>query len=77
MAQKKLTIPADMRGEEGLLAAVLLTALKDVDGRNPGEREDARRYFAGPEYRDHLSWLGLPANLLPQPITAWARGEAQ
>lgn len=55
-----------MAGEYCLLAAVIAQAANDAAGRGGGEFvADARRYFAGELYDEHLDWLGLPSDWLP------------
>lgn len=65
---KKLTY-GDLRGERGLIAAVIAQAVRDVKGEvgTPGDAADAIAYFAGRDgtYRSHLQLLDLPGNWLP------------
>ena len=51
----------NVAGERGLLAAVIGRAIDDAVSGCP----DARSYFAGKEYRRHLTWLDLDSDTLP------------
>lgn len=53
-----------LRGEEGLVTAIIHQALVDaIDGR-----PDAIAYFDSWWYRHHLSILGLPEDWLPDAL---------
>lgn len=58
--------PHDLIGERALVVSVIDTALKDAVSGTKAHRADARRYFAGHEYRRHLEALGLPPSWLPE-----------
>ena len=49
-------------GERGLVAAVMAQAYVDALDGDAG----ARDYFAGPVYKHHLGWLGLPGDWKPE-----------
>jgi len=65
-AQKLTTY--GLTGERGLLAAVILQALKDFTEGGPELRRDAAAYFASDTYRHHMQSLGLPDHWQPQAL---------
>lgn len=59
-----------LKGERGLLAAVIATALRDATSArvSPEHRASAWAYLASWNYRDDLTALDLPAGWLPARI---------
>lgn len=57
-------MPAGLRYEEGLAAAILWRALADLRSGNPRLRRDAERFFAGAWCTDLLDFLNIPPELL-------------
>lgn len=64
----------NVRGEEGLLLAVIARAVEDVAGRDTEQRAEARAYFANGAYSRHLGLLDLPGDWLPVPVAQAGRG---
>lgn len=54
-----------LRGERGVLLAVLHQAAFDLHFGNDELRADARRYFESELYTQHLGLLGLPTDWTP------------
>ena len=53
----------NLRGEEGLITAVIFQATKDLETR--AHRDSALEYFRSDLYRNHVTWLGLPPDIRP------------
>ena len=53
----------NLRGEEGLITAIMFQAVKDLETR--AHRDSAVEYFQSDLYRDHVTWLGLPPEWRP------------
>lgn len=59
--------PARLVGEEALIISIIHQAVRDaVCGHEIEHKSAARAYFAGEVYEQHLSWLGLPSEWLPE-----------
>lgn len=63
----------NLRGEKGLLVAIIARAAMDAKGSDWQLREDAMKYFAGENYKADLQLLGLPSDLLPEGVVLPAR----
>lgn len=57
---------SNLSGELGLIAAIISRATLDYCFGNERESESAAAYFMGKAYADHLSWLDLPPDWLPE-----------
>lgn len=55
-----------LNGARGLLVAVVAQATADLAAGDP----TAAAYFMSEQYRGHLTWLDLPAEWLPDGVTA-------
>lgn len=55
-------------GERGLILGIISQAVIDYLVGNERESEHAAAYFMGPVYQNHLQWLGLPGDYLPELI---------
>ena len=65
-----------LNGARGLVTAVIRQALLDaLDDAEPEERASAWAYMAGPVYEDHVTYLDLPADVLPEVIEELASEE--
>jgi hypothetical protein len=56
-----------LRGERGLVVAIIWRAAADLDGP-PDLRRAAIAYFHSDDYKTHLAWLGLPEHVKPQQL---------
>lgn len=67
MVVNDIRIPGNLSGPEGLLAAVIATAVRDFTSSHAtaGDWASAAEYLGGPVYREHLEMLNLPADLVP------------
>ena len=73
MDPSRINRPGGLRGEQGLLVAVIAQAVKDATRGSGEERGDAWRYLASREYEQHLCFLGLPSTFLPVEIEEAAK----
>jgi hypothetical protein len=65
----RLKAPAGLVGPSGLVSAIISRAAQDAMGTGGASNViDAWAYFNGPEYQDHMAWLDLPADWLPEPL---------
>lgn len=62
---RKIQTRGMLTGETGLLLAVMATAANDLADGSERMRQDAASYFAGPVFREHKDWLGLPLDWMP------------
>lgn len=53
-------------GERGLLVAVITQAVNDATGRNDEHKATAEQFFMSEQYRNYLTWLGLPVDWQPE-----------
>lgn len=58
----------ELVGERALLAAVIGLAVRDYLAGDEQQSEDAAAYFMSKEYRNHLQWLDLPDDYIPQAL---------
>lgn len=59
-----IRIPQELSGPEGLVAAIIATAVRDLHSADPAERYDAALYLKGPEFQKHKALLGLEGETL-------------
>ena len=60
------SVPKGRGGYEGLIAAIMWQAVKDVTGDDRAQRIDACDYFINDLYVHHLWMLGLDLALMPE-----------
>jgi hypothetical protein len=66
MTTHKLTrLYTNLKGERGLLLAVMAMAYRDLNYGDDKLRQDAQDYFAGDVFKDHLDLLDLPSDFTP------------
>ena len=62
----RIKMPAGLAGPEGLLTAIINRATVDAMGTGGAANAiNAWAYLGGPEYQNHLAWLGLPNDIRP------------
>lgn len=54
---------AGVSGKEGLVLAIIATAVNDVLAGDENSKQDAFRYFASEVYEAHVAFLGMPLRL--------------
>ena len=67
LAGAKIAKP--LTGERGLIASVVAQAYLDTFNSNPRLQKDALEYFKSDTYQQHLSWLNLSPDMLPENLS--------
>lgn len=62
-SRNPISYSGGVSGEEGLVLAIIATAVNDVLAGDEDSRQDAFRYFASAVYEDHVAFLGMPLRL--------------
>lgn len=66
MSNLRFGTPTGLNGERGLLCAIIGRATQDFLRGNHDLVADSYDYFTGNEYKNHLRWLDLPVDYLPE-----------
>lgn len=70
---RKAQFYTELKGENGLIIAIIWQAVKDLEKKH--YRESAIQFFKSPLYKDYLSILGLPSDFQPVALNTAVAGD--